>query len=774
LNRISGTTLDVLFKKKLYKLKNVREVRSKVLQRERVPGSIVQPTIAEQAPPAMSPTLSEWIEFRDVLRAHHHPRPPRLYKRLIIQSVNENRADEAANVYVGLVEDWIMEGRIAEGADPTDLGRSGLPARNRSALKSKQGLFDTWFGTVRTWRLPGEALSLHDRLDLWHPQHAAPDKRLRGFPLPNPTSPPSYVPPPEIELLLFILRFLHLDPLTSSPAEYATSMRALAILANTILSRSLPIPAIPRLLKAFSDSRVHPAVYPLGIATPPERDAWAYTANTQVHVALVTLMFSPPNYALAAEMQRRPISKYLPLPEGAAQYTLHPLGWQSCMVLINYAAVKLRRPRLIGTLLDYMGTTFEGWSSSVFTRIFRSSTSSGDKAVARQVEHAIFQTSPLSAENIGATADAIGYEPSPVARPPKHDSPLPEPTGEPILTLPETLPSPDATSIAAMIENMTAHKEFERLRKTVHVLIPFLTINLNTPEAHVERIADITGAMIGFHGRLRPSELTPALYTSILTGLAKAGSTGLAQRVFLLAEQAERSYARRMLLMAQERAEAEGKNPTDAMVPVESLLNVRLPIQAYTAMMYLYANETMKPGARLGWNVPTNLRLLSRRDAALEMARRMYLHVQRRCDRLPEAERSLAKHMLPDSRFFNATIRVLGTEWELRSRTGEELPLQRRTEMLAILHDMAAAHIVPPRGLIEKVNKPYRVSSPVFLHAPAPGTMPSQDVPPHIRDLCIDVSDAYARHVKFDPDWEAEWTTDPLEADDLDDFAKSV
>jgi pentatricopeptide repeat protein len=43
-----------------------------------------------------------------------------MYEILIRQCVREGRPDVAAKIFVGLVEEWVTEGRIAEGADVED------------------------------------------------------------------------------------------------------------------------------------------------------------------------------------------------------------------------------------------------------------------------------------------------------------------------------------------------------------------------------------------------------------------------------------------------------------------------------------------------------------------------------------------------------------------------------------------------------------------------------------------------------------------------------
>jgi hypothetical protein len=93
-----------------------------------------------------------------------------------------------------------------------------------------------WWKGVRTWRLPGEVISPHDRLDLWHPQNLSLGEKMRSFPFPLATSPPSAVPEPAERLLEKILATLRLDPAVADPRDFAASMRALAILCLSVNS----------------------------------------------------------------------------------------------------------------------------------------------------------------------------------------------------------------------------------------------------------------------------------------------------------------------------------------------------------------------------------------------------------------------------------------------------------------------------------------------------------------------------------------------------------
>ena len=214
-----------------------------------------------------------------------------MYEILIRQCVGEGRPDVAAKIFVGLVEEWVTEGRVAEGADIEDFCEGGGPSE-KLEIQLVSDQMAAWWKGVRTWAWPGEVLSPHGRLDLWHPKNLSLGEKMKGFPMPVPTSPPTMVPAPDNRLLLDIIDSLRLDPAKSTPMEHTTSMRALAYLANTVLSRTLPISSLRSLFHAMSATVHRPPVYPEGV--DPEKiiqsDRWAYESFTQIHLALQSLL----------------------------------------------------------------------------------------------------------------------------------------------------------------------------------------------------------------------------------------------------------------------------------------------------------------------------------------------------------------------------------------------------------------------------------------------------------------------------------------------------
>lgn len=673
-----------------------------------------QPTIEQQRASRISKQLARLLELFERLYAIRHPRPESLYHLVINQCARERRIDLAANVYVGLVEEWIIEGRIAEGANPEDFYPGGGPPRTRLPATTTSGQkLRMWFTGVRTWRLPGEAISPHERQDLWHPKHLSTHEKLRGWPLVNPTSPPSLVPHPNLSLLYPILNHLAHDHKAVDPQEYAASMRAIATLANTVLNRTLPVPAVPQLLKAFSSSRTFPVVYPEDYDKAPEKNAWAFTANTQVHVALVSLLFSPPNYAAAYEFQQQVVTPRKLLPPAnpplanptkgdPAAYMLGPLGWQSSMVLVQYVVEQLRQPRLLNRLFTYMRSRWDFTSPpKMFNKVFRLSTKQRDNEMAEKVEDLLFGDSPFRRE-----AAEQGQQVVP-------NTQLPQ--TEDLTTLSDmsfedqnlAVPQADEYSLAALVLHLTATSQFDRLEKIVNLVIPYLSVSRHTPQGQIDALTSCIGdELIGYTGRLRPTELNAHLYSVIVNGLAKGGYTGLAQRVFRLAKSFENRDIRRSRW-----------EKTD----IPKAAHYRLSVSTFTSMIQLYGAEARRTNSEKqfprGWRMEGAPQGVTRQQQGEVMVWRTYEQTMGRWYELVEiqdqVERKLLINSVPDARFFNATIKALKNRWELTSDT--QLQRGRLLELEKVCTDMADLGIDPPLGLLYKVKNGDANGHGIFL-----------------------------------------------------------
>lgn len=644
---IRERTMSVICYKKNHTMRKAKKVPIQAIS------STQQPSIADQQPLEIPQRLAEVLELLETMQRRHLPRPKSLYDLVIRQAVAEERPDIAAKAFVGLVEDWIIEGRIAEGADPEDFYRGGGPPRHKP---KSTPLHKLWFSGVRTWRWPGEALSPHDRLDLWHPQHHALDERMRGFPMPVPTSPPSLVPHPTSDLLELILESLDMDPTTVHPRQYAATMRALAILANTILSRTLPINNIPPLLAMFSKANMYPLVYPESFTEEPRSNAWAYTANTQVHVALVSLMLSPPNYSQAAEMTekltRRAQEKKKE--EGPAQYMLGPLTWRSCLVLIKYAAAQLKQPAMVSRVVAYMRSTFQDWSPTALNVFFRSSNRSGQYGYAQNADDALFGGTTIGRK--GSSQDDLAA-------------------------------MPNMESVIALIKHLQSTQQTERLVKLTYALHPFLQ-SVRTES-----------------GNIRPEVHPLPEYVALVEALGALGRVNLAQRVFGLALYAEKS------LVGQFRRENPGMREPQ---------QVYLPLPIFTAVIRMFGAEAGRGRGenkqRHGWFVPAEDVYLSRTQAAESMILRIHKRVMTRY----RAGAGQEGRITPDERYLNAVIRGMRFRWLLEGEdAAKPLPALATREVEKFLHDVAELGLTPPPGLVSKL-KHGAIDGPIVFATSAP------------------------------------------------------
>ncbi|KAK8849481.1 hypothetical protein IAR55_004815 [Kwoniella newhampshirensis] len=676
--------------------------------------SSLEPTFAEQLSPAPSPLVRTLLDILESLQDVRLRRPPELYALIIRTCVNEDLPDLAAKVYVGLVEEWVTEGRVAEGASPEDFYQGGGPPREQEQARVSEMLKRWWTG-VRTWRLPGEVLSPHDRLDLWHPRHLSLGEKMRNFPVPLATSPPSTVPEPKAVWLNIIVNSLKLDPTKVSPAEFAASMRALAILANTVLSRTLPIVALGRLLGACNVAPYKPDVFPDNITARPEEDAWAFTAHTQIHVTLMSLLFSPPISAqsmamIEANRDQSAVddaeTSFRQPSSSVGRYMLPPLSWGSCNVLLNYAFRALRAPAALQRLMKYMKDVLGmgRQDPDVYNKVLRSATVIQENKVAAQAELALFQKvdsrwarpahapsrrkddrtfflaqrivepDPLKAEgdtltNLVVSSPALSH----------HDS--------------SASPNPNEASVVHQLTYLTVTSQFDRLEDLVYQYIPFLDFSarMSASEARSRVEEQELTSALGHNGRPTPQTLTPAIYEAILIGLEKDGRTGLAQRVFKVAMQAEQQMSERL---------GEKNDATRSLA-----YQYRLPIGVFTTMLKVWENE-VRAGASavnqglhtvpIGWVVPKRYEKLNRQDAAGQMAILTHELVRNR-SALGRGEAAL------DKKYFDALVKACRLRWKL-GEGGELRDWVLKKELVEVIRDMEEWDVEVNEPLVTKLG----------------------------------------------------------------------
>jgi hypothetical protein len=591
-------------------------------------------------------------------------------------SLAEKRPDKAAAIFVGMVEDWVTEGRVAEGADPASFHPGGGPP---VALQKSQARHSAWWIGVRTWKLPGEVLSPHQRQDLWHPNNLSLGEKLRGFPFASATSPPSLVPAPTSRLLDPILNSLQIDPKTAAPAEFESSMRALAILANSIHNRTLPCLSVGPLIDKLQRTPYSPPVYPLDMPDIPEDQRWAYEATVHIHLALQSLMFSPPISSSSfaeAHAHEAVITGTASMGSLAHFYRMQPLGFKDCVSLVRYGFERLRLPSALRRLVNWTKTQYNlgGAKPSFWNAIFRGASEIKDNRLALKAENALFGHTALASQ---PTSGLVGTR-----RPAKSkDSRL----SIPRMTTP---PTPDQQSLIILITHLGKTSQWDRLEKLVYQLIPFL---------HVEQKSELV-------------HLSPELYTVLMRGLHLAGKTGLAQRVYNLALQAEKQWT----------ADLRDTKDPDA-GPVSPPDTARLPIQFFTSMMSVWANEVSGSYPRrerpseyaVGWRLPHGVAMgLPRHEAAGIMAGHVYRDARdrweaaiqahearprRRSTRQLRLDRSTFTSVIrPNADFFTAALSA--HSWVLGLRVPEFTPREASMSALEhIVHDMDTFNVaVPP------------------------------------------------------------------------------
>jgi hypothetical protein len=620
------------------------------------------------------------LTLLDSLQDIRQRRPNVMYEILIRQCVREGRPDVAAKIFVGLVEEWVTEGRVAEGADIEDFCEGGGPSE-RLEMQLVSDQMSAWWKGVRTWAWPGEVLSPHGRLDLWHPKNLSLGEKMKGFPMPVPTSPPTMVPAPDNDLLIDIIESLRLDPAKSTAMEHTTSMRALAYLANTVLSRTLPISSLRSLFHAMSATVHRPPVYPEGIDPGKivQSELWAYESFTQIHLALQSLLSAPPmsansiKYAQSVERAQagNPGSPPHP-PPAQSGYMLPPLTWTSCIVLLRYGMSRLKMPRLAGSLVAYMKQVFGAGHTAPAAHniMLESATRMRDDPMARMVARPLFGEG--IAEQLSRPGDIIEQ--------PVSVSDTPTPTGEHLaLGHPDSRLQPiaDERSLTSLITHLTATSQHSVLERLVYKLIPYLSFDSKT------------NARLHTTQPPPPEALPLSLYPVLLSGLRNAGKTGLAQRVFSLAKLAEAG-------LIESTMARYGPTP-DAGFP-------RLSIEAYTHMIDIYANEVRatRPGKEWvkGWRHKEGEGVHRRDIAAANMAWRTYNDARNRW-RNASNEIDQAR-CAPNLDFFLAITRACEQRWLLKQPGS----LDRRLlgELQSVSKDMADFNIPLHKHVSEKLD----------------------------------------------------------------------
>ena len=618
------------------------------------------PRFKDDSSAALQPSgpLQQLFDCLTLLERSDNARPVGLYEVIIKRCMAERLPDRAAKLYVELVEDWATtsmipdEPRVVSEIPPGALAvaeRRGVPV----SLKS-------WWKNVRTWPLPGEVLSPLDRQDLWHPRKSAIGKRLRGFPIPSSNSS-SFCPPPS--MLFDILSGLHIDPKQSNNTDYATSMRALAILANPIFSRTIPVTSLGPLLRTLKMTRRDSPVFPEGLDSVPEGDMWAYEAYTQIHLALQSVLFSPPLSASALQQVEREAIGQLEQPT----LGLRPLTWRICNILVDYTLKILRQPKILKRLFNHMSEAF-GVSAkpTLHNRLLQGGAAMRQPGLVNWAMQGLFASSTVSDKQIESPdneaivamdVDSLKMESSAVL--------------------------PDEQSMVALLGYLASVREFEKVERLVYSLFPSLHTKDEFGATRPQQL-DATSAVSSL-------ELSPRMAAAILAALEKAGKVGLAYRVFCLARHVEQQH----LAGAQSASTRQSTRYTPR--------NHILPIQAYTSMLQIWGSETYGEAKRYTFPIKTLPVLsgrgrLSRYDAAPLMALRTYQEARERWQ-APYTQ------IQPDERFFLALLSACRHRWMLDDFNALPSDLGgRRKELQMVMEDMEQYHVPVPRIIKAKLG----------------------------------------------------------------------
>ena len=506
------------------------------------------------------------------LQTMRRPRTQEMYRTILRHCVHLGKPDMAAAVFAGLVEEWILEGRVAEvgSAGTTLFGEGGVPHQSSGSVgqqaadaedaaveqaaqtRRMKRIIDGWFEGVRTWRMPGEGMAPLDKLKLWHPKTLKLQEKMKNFPLPSPTSPPSLVPPPNAEMLDIIISSLTYRPAvswggggsntgtgkqrsTQDPVlavqnrPYRRSARALAILGNTILSRTLPVTALKSLFQAMRKMSIEVPVYPTSIKWQriPAANRSEFSAGTHIHAALMSLLWSPPS---------------LNFPHGRwASYRLPPLTLTSTRVLLHYATKALP-------------------SGATIVNFFRHIKSA-------------FGIGMLSKETIGPPATEQAGHWKDFFRVNRIDQQLKvmeRETG--FVDIPEP-PLKDEDVIFKLRLVQDGNKA--EIESIVYKALPFLDVHTYRPLPIDADYADLHREQ---HRRTRLAEAakrrSPWIFVACLNALRRTKSTPLAERLYLLALRAEKSSV--------DKAKSAG---------LQGSTEWFLPIEGHNAMLQLYAHE---------------------------------------------------------------------------------------------------------------------------------------------------------------------------------------
>ena len=461
-------------------------------------------------------------------------------------------------------------------------------------------------------------------------------------------------------------------------SQRGRAYQALAYLASLIDSRSLPYSDISTLLRAlYSCPRDGVSVWVIQDGQLSPVDAYKY-----FHDVLHRLAKHPPTKA------KGPPAKHAGTGDNPGPPAMPQLTRETYNTLVHYALRHRMSLSLARDLLQHMESVRSpGLKPDVATyNIFiRSGT---------LLRRNHFTSFALEELRLGKTNNRHGVmvlpQPPPKRLTRRSDPPL-IPLSEFLGLKPPTRPLiADGFTLASYISHLTSTGRPDVVIDVLWYILPEMSIIDHPAWDNVTPQQRAAMAQISRQKRLdRAVSLGPYFFTTVLNALCKGGKTGLAERVWLLARQAEKASWLEAGVNGQGRV-VEGW---------------RLPVHAYTIMLQVYAKAAIKgigshPGKKTtNWN-PTSVEKirhgwaqyvayrtrvtderLSRRLRALRLG---VMHYRSMWRAGREIYRTLANFdsecapdisaVQPDARFFNAALDMFGRQTAMVWRSPRSKP----------------------------------------------------------------------------------------------------
>ncbi|KAI6046511.1 hypothetical protein EDC04DRAFT_3103005 [Pisolithus marmoratus] len=486
------------------------------------------------------------------------------------------------------------------------------------------------------------------------------------------------------------------DPVEAEEDQRAEAYQALAYLARLVDTRSLPHSDISTLLRVlYSCPRGHSDVWVAQDGQLEPRNAYKY-----FHGVLLRLVKRPPIKA----------KDWLTKQGGTGDHPGPPvmpqLSRETYNTLIHYALrhrMSVERARKLLQHMEFIRSPGLKPDIATYNILLRSGTLlRRNDLVSCTLEelrmtktnnrHGIMvlpdpQEPPQSSRNLAkrsvASPGAVGLEPNPI------------PLSEVFRITPPHPLTADGVTLASYISHLTSTGRPHVVVDILWYILPEMSI---VDHPAWDRITPELRASIAERSRQerlnRAVSLGPWFLTTVLNALCKAGRTGLAERVWLLAKQAE---------MASWLEDGENGNR-------RIVEGWRMPVHAYTIMLQVYGKEAKKgigwrPGdpRELNWNPSSTAKIqkgwaryvayrtrvtdvhLSRRLRALRLGAIHYRSMWRGALDIynslakidPKCDPSV-RHLQPDERFFNAALDMFGRQTAMTRRSQRSNPAHWR------------------------------------------------------------------------------------------------